>query len=81
MTYPVFYDVQVVSSGVLRELVPQVISIPYDPSSIEYEAKPDVNVILQNRVKQEGVHRNASSAENNIPKTPQSTPSKPFGVV
>ncbi len=60
---PVSYDVLVVYLLV----VPQVISIPYDPSSVEYDAKPDVNVILRNRVKQEGVHRNASHAENNIP--------------
>ncbi len=52
------------------ELVLQVISGPYDPSSGEYEAKPDVDVILPNRVKQEGVHRNASHAENNIPNMP-----------
>ena len=50
--------------------VPQVIPGPYDPSSVEYKAKPVVNVILQNRVKQEGVLRNASHAENNIPNVP-----------
>jgi hypothetical protein len=31
------------SPGILREVVPQVISVPYDPSSVKYEAKPDVN--------------------------------------
>ncbi len=35
MVYPVFYDVPVVLSlGVLGELVPQVISVPHDPSSL-----------------------------------------------
>ncbi len=41
-----------------------------DPSSFQYEAKPNVNVILQSRVKQEGVHRNAIQAENNMPNVP-----------
>ncbi len=45
-------------------------SVPYDPSSTEYEVKPVVNTVLRNRVKQEGVHRNASHAENNIPNVP-----------
>jgi hypothetical protein len=58
------------SEGVLGDLVPQVISVPYDPSSVEYEVKPNVNEILRNRVKQEGVHRNASHAENNRPNVP-----------
>ncbi len=53
------------SPGVPREIVPQVISVPYDPSSVEYEAKPNVDATMRNKVTQEGVHRNASSAESN----------------
>ncbi len=67
---PVLQCTSGLSQGVLRELVPQVISVPYDPSSVKYEAKPVVNVILRNRVKQEGDHRNASHVENNIPNVP-----------
>ncbi len=44
--------------------------MPYDPSSVEYEVKPNVNGIQHARVKQEGVHRNASQAENNMPNMP-----------
>ncbi len=58
------------SQCVLRELVLQVISVPYYPSSVEYEAKPNVNCILRARVKQEGIHRNASQAEKNMPNAP-----------
>ncbi len=56
------------AQGGLRELV---ISVPYDPSSVEYEAKPAVNGILGARVKQEGVHRYVSQAENNMPNVPK----------
>ncbi len=45
-------------------------SVPYDPSSVEFDAKPDVNVILQNRVKQERIHQNANRAEKNISNAP-----------
>ncbi len=48
----------------MRELVP---SVPYDPSSVEYEAKPNVNGTLRNKVKQEGVHRKARYTEKNKP--------------
>ncbi len=44
--------------------------VPYYPSSVAYEAKPNVNGILLARVKQEGVHRNVSQAENNMSNVP-----------
>ncbi len=58
------------SPGVIRETFLQVISVPYDPSSVEYEAGQHVDVIPRIMVKQEGVHQNASRAEGNIPNVP-----------
>ncbi len=37
---------------------------------MEYEVEQNVDVIQRIIVKQEGVHRNASSAERNIPNVP-----------
>jgi hypothetical protein len=56
------------SPGVLREVVPQVISVTYDPSSVEYdsEANPIVDVNPLIKVKQEGVDRNASRTERSV---------------
>ncbi len=51
------------SPGILRKAVQQVISVPYDPSSIEYEANLIVDANQLITVKQEGVHRNACRAK------------------
>ena len=53
-----------------------MISVPYDPSSVEYETNPIVDVAPRIKVKQEGVHRNASRAERsvtNVPVVPEAT--------
>jgi hypothetical protein len=55
--------------GILREVVQQVISVPYDPSSNKYEANPvDANPRI--KVKQEGVHRDARHAEKSVTNIP-----------
>ncbi len=58
------------SQVVLRELVQQAISVPNDPSSVENEAKSNVNGILRAKVKQEGVHINVSQVKNKMPNVP-----------
>jgi hypothetical protein len=42
------------SRGILREAVPQVISVPYDPSSIEYEISPFGDANPRIKIIQEG---------------------------
>jgi hypothetical protein len=42
------------SRGILREAVPQVISVPYDPSSIEYEVNLIGDANPRIKVRQEG---------------------------
>jgi hypothetical protein len=58
------------SPGILREAVQQVISVPYDPSSIEYEADPIVDANQQIKVKQEGVYRDAHHAKRSVTNIP-----------
>ncbi len=58
------------TNTVPRELVPQVISVPYDPSCVQYEAKPAVHRIPLAEVKQECIHSNISQGDTDLSDVP-----------